>query len=342
MMPSPTNPTFIDVLRREKRRIVSVLSRNRCGIRPAVLVVERLRRHAQDARGRCRPQRMSRPSPCSAARRLRRARIPIGLPAALRRCENTCVIASCTSGCVGIAEVAEGRGEVGRTDEQSVDAVHRGDGRRRLDAGAAFDLHHHRDVVVDDLEVVGHRCRSDCCAGTPRRRARRPADSASRPRRAALRPRFRRTGTRKLWNPASSSRLITTVSFHGGRTTGALDAVLERHQLRHQREHVVGRVLGVEQDPVEAGHAEHFGGDRASQRRPAADQAFAGDQVAGGSDSGNAVWRVWVSRGVSSIRWGASAHVQRTRHGRLGSNFQFGIRYCIAIASSRAPRPCCW
>src|SRR5689334_8580227 len=29
----------------------------------------------------------------------------------------------------------------------------------------------------------------------------------------------------------------------------------------------------------------------------------------------------------------------RTRDGRLGSNFHPGMRYCIAIASSRAPRP---
>src|SRR6516162_9013364 len=31
---------------------------------------------------------------------------------------------------------------------------------------------------------------------------------------------------------------------------------------------------------------------------------------------------------------------QRTRDGLLLSNFQPGIRYCIAIASSRAPSPC--
>ena len=31
----------------------------------------------------------------------------------------------------------------------------------------------------------------------------------------------------------------------------------------------------------------------------------------------------------------------RTRHGRLSSNVQPGIRSCMAIASSRAPSPCC-
>ena len=36
-----------------------------------------------------------------------------------------------------------------------------------------------------------------------------------------------------------------------------------------------GRVLGVEQDPVEAQHAEQFGRDRAAERGPASDLGFA-------------------------------------------------------------------
>ena len=43
------------------------------------------------------------------------------------------------------------------------------------------------------------------------------------------------------------------------------DAIFQCHQLRHQREHVIGRVLGVEQYPVEAGHAEHLGRDRTAK-----------------------------------------------------------------------------
>ena len=35
----------------------------------------------------------------------------------------------------------------------------------------------------------------------------------------------------------------------------------------------------------------------------------------------------------------ASSNSQRTRQGRLLSNFQPGIRYCIACASLRAPSP---
>ena len=44
--------------------------------------------------------------------------------------------------------------------------------------------------------------------------------------------------------------------------------------------------------------------------------------------------------GRSEISHGKVLRVQRTRQGRLGSKVQPGIRYCIARASSRAPRPC--
>ena len=48
-----------------------------------------------------------------------------------------------------------------------------------------------------------------------------------------------------------------------------------------------------------------------------------------------------VRRRFSLIGFSGSGVSQRTMQGRLGSNVQPGIRYCIAIASSRAPRPCC-
>ena len=48
-----------------------------------------------------------------------------------------------------VAEVAERGGEVGRADEDAVDAVDRGDLGRRLEAGAALDLDQHADLRVD-------------------------------------------------------------------------------------------------------------------------------------------------------------------------------------------------
>src|SRR5947209_15376259 len=56
----------------------------------------------------------------------------------------------------GIAEVAESRRQIGWAYEQSVHAIDGRDARRGVDAGTTFDLHHDRDVVVDDLEVVGN------------------------------------------------------------------------------------------------------------------------------------------------------------------------------------------
>jgi hypothetical protein len=56
-------------------------------------------------------------------------------------------------------------------------------------------------------------------------------------------------------------------------------AVLERHQLRDEGGDVVGRVLAVEQQPVEAGKAEDLGRDRVGERAPAADQRLAGAEA---------------------------------------------------------------
>src|SRR5947199_942972 len=56
----------------------------------------------------------------------------------------------------GIAEMAESRRQIRGAYEQSVHAVDRRYACRGVDAGTAFDLHHDRDVVVDDLEVVGN------------------------------------------------------------------------------------------------------------------------------------------------------------------------------------------
>ncbi len=53
---------------------------------------------------------------------------------------------------------------------------------------------------------------------------------------------------------------------------------LDRLQLRDQIGDFVGRMLGVEQDPVEAAVGNDLGGDVAAQARPQADLQFAGGE----------------------------------------------------------------
>ena len=53
--------------------------------------------------------------------------------------------------------------------------------------------------------------------------------------------------------------------------------------------------------------------------------------------------RIVVTLSIHHVKnrpWERSQCVYRTMHGRLLSNVHSGIRYCIAIASSRAPSPC--
>jgi hypothetical protein len=56
-------------------------------------------------------------------------------------------------------------------------------------------------------------------------------------------------------------------------------AAFQRHELRHEGGHVIGRVLAVEKDPVETGKTENLCRDWGRQRGPASDQALAAAQV---------------------------------------------------------------
>ena len=175
---------------------------------------------------------------------------------------------------VGVAEMAERGGEVGRADEDAVDAVDRRDRRRGLEAGAALDLHHDADLVVDAGEVVGD--------GAVAVAALRDRDAAHAGRRIAGR------GDRAARLVGGLHERHQEVVEAGVEQALDLDrvvprrpddrragAVLQRHQLRNEGRDVVGRVLAVEQQPVEAGDAEDLGGDRVGERAPAADQRLA-------------------------------------------------------------------
>src|ERR1700677_2630043 len=58
------------------------------------------------------------------------------------------------------------------------------------------------------------------------------------------------------------------------------------------------------------------------------------------SNPGGVCKRFTLFLRFSRLAWFVNGLDQRTRQGRLLSKVQPGIRYCMAAASSRAPRPC--
>ena len=227
-------------------------------------------------RGRCRPRRRSRPSPGSGARRPRPAPgCRVGLPAALAAAK-TCAIAACTLAWFGVAEwpsaAARSDGPMNTPSTPSTAAI---------SAAAARPLR----LSICTITVIcslmrgssRRRCRSGCCAARPRRRGCPAAGSASRRRRGArllgaLDERHQEVVEAGVEQALDLDRVVPRRP-HDRRA----DAVLQRHQLRDEGRHVVRRVLAVEQQPVEAGDAEHLGRDRVGERAPAADQRLAGD-----------------------------------------------------------------
>src|SRR3546814_1927610 len=78
----------------------------------------------------------------------------------------------------------------------------------------------------------------------------------------------------KVWAPASRKRLISTVSFQAGRTTGsAVPPRQDTHLADHIGQFVWG-VLGVEHDPVESRRGDHLQRGDAAQRAPQPDLAI--------------------------------------------------------------------
>ena len=69
----------------------------------------------------------------------------------------------------------------------------------------------------------------------------------------------------------SRKRLISAVSLTFGRTIGRQRVGGEGLELGEDAELVAGRMLGVEQQPVEAGAGDRLGGEAVDQRDPEAD-----------------------------------------------------------------------
>ena len=83
-------------------------------------------------------------------------------------------------------------------------------------------------------------------------------------------------GISRFWTPRSRYCLITTVSFTGGRTTGLDRVAVHGLQLGQDGFEPVGAVLGVDQQPVQAGPGAELGNQRAAGAHPHPGQRAAG------------------------------------------------------------------
>ncbi len=174
-------------------------------------------------------------------------------------------------GVSGIAAMSEPGGKIRRSDEEPVHTGHGGNLVHRADCRGAFDLHDDRDVVVGAVQVTLHRT-VVARAMHHRHAARAFRRIARRGYRAArfvgrLHEGKEEVVEADVEQPLHDHAVVPVRAHHGGRR-----AVFERHQLRDERERVVGCVFAVEQDPVEAGQPQHLGRDRAAQLAPAPDE----------------------------------------------------------------------
>jgi len=178
-------------------------------------------------------------------------------------------------GMLRLAQVAHAGRQVGGSDKDTIHAVHGQDLVKRRDAVRGFDLHQHAHLVVGAFKVVGN--------AIPARRARqRTAHAADALRRIAHGSnrggRFLcrldhghqhglRAGVQDLLD---LDGVIPGRTHHGGNR-------IRRHGLQLGEGGVerIGRVLAVDQQPVEPGARKDFRGVGAGQAGPQADLGFA-------------------------------------------------------------------
>jgi hypothetical protein len=160
----------------------------------------------------------------------------------------------------GIAHMAIGGSQIGRPNKNAVHACGTCDCVYRSDALGTFNLHRDGDVAIDLLKVVGYRAVAVAALGY-----RHTSNSLGRIARGGYR-RGGIVGTVYHGNQeVVKASVEQTLDFHrviaGRAHDGRTAAVLERHELWNKANDVVGRVFAVQQDPVKASHAEHFGAD---------------------------------------------------------------------------------
>ncbi len=173
-------------------------------------------------------------------------------------------------GVAGVAEVAEAGREVGGADEEAVDAVDGGDRLEGVEAGAGLDLDDQAELLLGAGEVVGDAA---VAGGAGQRR-----DAAHAARRVA------HGGDGGLGlggglDVGDEQRLRADVE-EALDQRGVVDLRADDRgqrigreglELGEDAELVAGRMLGVEQQPVEAGAGDRLGGEAVDQRDPEAD-----------------------------------------------------------------------
>ncbi|MCY1426731.1 hypothetical protein D9M71_425570 [compost metagenome] len=205
--------------------------------------------------------------------------------------------------------MAHGRRQVGRTDEHAVDAVNRGDGVEVFQALEAFHLDQQAHLLVGLGQVGGDV--------VPARRARQRGTDAT----DAL--------GRIVHGAHQLLGLLGRLDHrHQQGLRADVEQLLDHHrvadrrpdhrlagvgrdglQLAEQAAQVVGRVLAVEQQPVETGVGGQLGAVRIGQADPQADLLFGAQALLEGVDGH--LHRLFLRR--SGRRWSPAC---RSRHGR--------------------------
>jgi hypothetical protein len=173
-----------------------------------------------------------------------------------------------------VADMAQRRCQVGRSDEHAVHALHRRDLVHGIDTRTAFYLQQHADVVVDGVQVVRHRAVT--VAALRARHAahalRRIASGRHRATRVFLGfdERNQQVVEADVQQPLDLHRIVPGRPAHGG-----AGAALQGLQLLQEHRHLVGRMLAVQEQPVEIGQPHELGRDVAGHAHPESDEPFA-------------------------------------------------------------------
>ncbi len=172
-----------------------------------------------------------------------------------------------------LAEIAERCREIAWSNEDAINTIDCGNSINVVHRLLRFDLHQHRDVIVDGAVVVRQRA-VHIAAVRNRDTANASRWIASRGHRAnrlflGFHKRHQEVVEADIQQALDDDRFVARRTHHRRAV-----ATLQRHKLRHKGGDVVWRVFAIQYQPVKARQAQNFGGKGISQRAPAANQGF--------------------------------------------------------------------